>query len=162
MSWSRDFVHDGEALRVSASGSGAEREVLVGDRRHAVRVVALPDGRVVLTIDGRQHVASAVRLDRGSVQVRVDGHTWMLPAHTGGRGGGSIDATGEVTAPMTGTVLEVAVAIGDRVTAGDTVAVVTAMKMEHRLTAQIDGEVVEVALAAGSNCDAGALIVRIE
>jgi biotin carboxyl carrier protein len=63
---------------------------------------------------------------------------------------------------MTGTVLSVAVEIGQRVAAGDAIAVVTAMKMEHKLTAGIDGEVVEVGVAPGDNVDEGALVARIE
>lgn len=158
MSWSRDFVHADEVLRVAASSSS----VTVGDSQFEVDAMRLPDGRVLFTLDGRQHIASAVRLDGGAIQARVDGRTYTLPVHQGGRSGTAAAATGDVTAPMTGTVLELSVSVGDSVTAGDTVAIVTAMKMEHRLVAEIDGEVVEVPVEAGANVDAGALVVRIE
>ena len=72
------------------------------------------------------------------------------------------DQTSALEAPMTGTVLAVHVAVGDRVEVGQTVAVVTAMKMEHKLQAEIEGVVAEVGAAAGDQVDQGAVVVRIE
>ena len=54
------------------------------------------------------------------------------------------------------------VAVGDAVTADQTVAVVSAMKMEHKLVAGLDGTVAEVAGEVGANVDQGALLVRVE
>jgi acetyl/propionyl-CoA carboxylase alpha subunit/acetyl-CoA carboxylase carboxyltransferase component len=55
-------------------------------------------------------------------------------------------ADGEVgvVSPMTGTVVEVRVAAGDTVRAGDNLVVVSAMKMEALATAACDGTVVSV------------------
>ena len=54
----------------------------------------------------------------------------------------------EVRSPMPGTVTEVLAATGDTVTAGQTILVVEAMKMEHRLVAGTSGRVT-VTLQAG-------------
>ena len=50
---------------------------------------------------------------------------------------------------MPGTVLAVHVAVGQRVTAGQPVAVVEAMKMEHTVTALADGTVTELTAKPG-------------
>ena len=63
---------------------------------------------------------------------------------------------------MTGTLLDVFVKLGDEVAAGDAVALVSAMKMEHRLEAGLDGVVTELRAQPGDNVEQGALIVRIE
>jgi acetyl-CoA/propionyl-CoA carboxylase biotin carboxyl carrier protein len=58
-------------------------------------------------------------------------------------------ATGAVLSPMQGTVLQVAVAEGDEVAAGDLLCVVEAMKMENEIVAHADGVVDELAVAPG-------------
>jgi acetyl-CoA/propionyl-CoA carboxylase biotin carboxyl carrier protein len=50
---------------------------------------------------------------------------------------------------MPGTVLDVRVHAGEKVTAGQALLVVEAMKMEHTITAQIDGIVAELPVRAG-------------
>src|SRR5207247_2462714 len=56
---------------------------------------------------------------------------------------------GTVVSPMQGTVLEVDVAEGDQVTAGQIVCVVEAMKMENEIVAHRDGFVRKLAVARG-------------
>jgi geranyl-CoA carboxylase alpha subunit len=56
-------------------------------------------------------------------------------AGAGGAGGGQVKAT------MDGAIVDVLVADGDTVTAGETLVVLEAMKMEHPLKAGIDGVV---------------------
>jgi len=75
---------------------------------------------------------------------------------------GAAAGDGRLVAPMPGVVLEVAVAEGDAVEAGDLIAVLEAMKMEHRLTAPSAGVVAEVRAEAGAFVDAGALVAAID
>ncbi|MGR6999448.1 biotin/lipoyl-containing protein [Yinghuangia aomiensis] len=51
---------------------------------------------------------------------------------------------------MPGTVTVVKAAVGDRVTAGQAVVVVEAMKMEHAVAAPFDGTVAELRVDAGA------------
>jgi biotin carboxyl carrier protein len=73
-------------------------------------------------------------------------------------GGGA----GAVRAPMAGKLLRLDARLGDAVKAGQTLAVIEAMKMENELVAPLDGVVVELGQAAPSAVDKGALIARIE
>lgn len=173
MSWTRDFQHGDEVRRVTcrpveSGGVGPARyEVLVGDVRHEVVAQRLADGRVAFELvagdhAGRQHFAVAARRADG-IQVRVEGQrTWQLPEASRTRGGDGGAASGDVVAPMTGTVLAILVEVGQEVSAGDPVAVVSAMKMEHKLTAQVDGVVAEIGAAEGAQVDEGALLVRVD
>ena len=70
--------------------------------------------------------------------------------------------TGGLTAPMPGRVLEVQATAGDRVTAGQTMIVLEAMKMEHRMTAPFDGTVIEVRVGTGEQVENGAILMVIE
>ncbi|MCF3972139.1 acetyl-CoA carboxylase biotin carboxylase subunit [Paracoccus salsus] len=64
--------------------------------------------------------------------------------------------------PMPGLVKSVHVKAGQPVRAGDRLAVLEAMKMEHSLTANRDGVVAEVLAAAGDQVEAGAPLIRLE
>ena len=75
---------------------------------------------------------------------------------------GSALAAGSLTAPMPGTVLRVAVAVGDEVKTGDVLVVLEAMKMEHAVRAVSDGVVSEVPADAGTQVDAGAVLVVLD
>ena len=74
----------------------------------------------------------------------------------------SAGAAGAVRAPMAGKLLRLDVRLGDTVQAGQTLAVIEAMKMENELVAPLDGVVVELGQAAPSAVDKGALLARIE
>ncbi len=67
---------------------------------------------------------------------------------------------GQVGAPFRG-VVNVAVGVGDEVAAGDTVAVIEAMKMESSISATIDGTVERIAVVAGTSLEGGDLILEI-
>ena len=70
-------------------------------------------------------------------------------------------ATG-VSSPMQGTIVSLDVAVGDEVRAGQQVAVVEAMKMEHVIAAPHDGVVREVTMAESDVVREGYPIVFIE
>ena len=70
--------------------------------------------------------------------------------------------SGELTAPMQGTILKVLVAAGDQVTAGDPLIVLEAMKMETTISAPRDGTVTSIGVEAGETAGAGQLLVVVE
>ena len=67
-----------------------------------------------------------------------------------------------IEAPMPGLVRDVFAKVGQRVTLGDRLAILEAMKMEHSLLAARDGVVAEVLAQAGDQVEAGAALVRLE
>ncbi len=67
-----------------------------------------------------------------------------------------------VEAPMPGLVKSVLAQAGQVVSAGDRLAVLEAMKMEHALLAARDGVVAEVLVTEGAQVEAGAPLVRLE
>ena len=64
-----------------------------------------------------------------------------------------------VAAPMTGAIVNVAVAVGQRVKAGSTLLALEAMKMETHVTADRDAEVEAVLVAAGDRVQAKELLI---
>jgi propionyl-CoA carboxylase alpha chain len=68
---------------------------------------------------------------------------------------------GSLHAPMPGRVLQVLVGEGDHVTAGQSLLVMEAMKMEHTLRAPVAGVVVSVGAAAGEQVEAETALIVI-
>ncbi|WP_029619761.1 acetyl/propionyl/methylcrotonyl-CoA carboxylase subunit alpha [Pseudorhizobium marinum] len=69
---------------------------------------------------------------------------------------------GSVVAPMSGTIVAVSVSPGDRITRGQTLVVLEAMKMEQSLKAPFDGVVAQLRASPGTQVEDGALLVHIE
>lgn len=70
-------------------------------------------------------------------------------------------AQGAILAPIPGLILEIKVQVGDPVLAGQTVAVMEAMKMENNLTTHLSGVVKEILVQKGSEVATGDAILRI-
>ncbi len=70
-------------------------------------------------------------------------------------------ATGSLLAPMPGSVVAVNVAAGDTVSAGQTVLVLEAMKMQHSVNAPYDGVVSEIDVTAGQQVTAGDVLAVV-
>ena len=68
---------------------------------------------------------------------------------------------GRLTAPMPGKVVSFAVKAGDRVLAGQALAVMEAMKMEHTIAAPQDGTVAELLYAPGDQVAEGAELLKL-
>jgi 3-methylcrotonyl-CoA carboxylase alpha subunit len=71
------------------------------------------------------------------------------------------EAGGRLTAPMPGKVVSFAVKVGDKVKAGQALAVMEAMKMEHTMAAPADGEVLELLYAPGDQVAEGAELLKL-
>ncbi|MBO5754560.1 MAG: acetyl-CoA carboxylase biotin carboxyl carrier protein subunit [Clostridia bacterium] len=68
----------------------------------------------------------------------------------------------EVTAPLSGTILEVVTHVGDTVQAGDRLCVLEAMKVQNVLPAPVSGMVRQILISKGDAVDAGAVLITIE
>ena len=78
-------------------------------------------------------------------------------ARSAAKGGGD-----ELTSPMQGTIVKVAVSDGDTVAEGDLVLVLEAMKMEQPITAHKAGKVSGLSAKPGDTVTAGAVLATIK
>ncbi|QIE44112.1 biotin/lipoyl-binding protein [Pseudohalocynthiibacter aestuariivivens] len=145
---------DEVALRVRVL-SGDACDVTVGDQTVEARRIG---GRWQL--DGQIAPEVAVTGDLVTVFAQY-GLTFesVDPLDRGSARGGD---SALIEAPMPGLVKAVYAEAGQAVKAGDRLAVLEAMKMEHSLLAARDGVVAEVLVTAGSQVTAGAALVRLE
>ena len=137
-----EFVNDLEAF-AGAPGSGSEAE----ERQTVVVEVSGKRLEVVLPAtvlgSGKPAAAPAAKNRRE-------------------RGRGAAKASGDdLTSPMQGTVVKLAVKNGAKVSEGDTVVVIEAMKMEQPLKAHKDGTVSGLDVSPGDTVSAGTTLATI-
>jgi propionyl-CoA carboxylase alpha chain len=112
-------------------------------------------------VDGRRWTPQVSRQgDRVFVQARC-GTIELALVHRFRVPGDDVESGGMV-APMPGRVIDVRCAPSDRVTRGQTLVVLEAMKMEHHVAAPFDGVVVEVRVQVGDQVTNGALLVALD
>lgn len=68
---------------------------------------------------------------------------------------------GTVSSPIPGTVLDIRVKEGDRVTADDVVIIIEAMKMESEIPAGIDGTIKKIMVNKGASVNEGDILLKI-
>lgn len=78
-----------------------------------------------------------------------------------GGSAGSATGSGDVIAPMQGTIVKVIATIGQIVKVGDAVVVLEAMKMENQITVEKDGTVSKISVKVGDIVGAGDILVVI-
>jgi acetyl-CoA/propionyl-CoA carboxylase biotin carboxyl carrier protein len=110
--------------------------------------------RVTVEIDGKRH----------EVRVHAPAPPWaeLARRHQARSKGIAGEATGAVASPMQGTVLSVAVAVGQPVEAGALICVIEAMKMENELVAHREGVVTGLHVAPGQQVALGDVVCVIE
>jgi 3-methylcrotonyl-CoA carboxylase alpha subunit len=153
---------------------------LDGEREHAVRVRFLAEG-LELSIDGKDHALEARAAGR-ALSLALDGRGFKATAVREGaswhvfcggasrhlalkqhaQGDGKEAVTGLLSAPMPGKIVKVMVEAGRKVTKGEPLLILEAMKMEHTITAPADGVVKELHYAAGEQVLEGAELIRLE
>ena len=133
----------GEVDGVPVTELSAERHVVrlsVGGHRHQA-VVNVTAHEVEVVLEGQRHVFHKPDVFADSATAVGDG---------------------AITAQMPGTVLAVNIEHGQEVTAGETLGVLEAMKMELALKAPFDGTVTQVGARTGEQVAMGAVLFVVE
>jgi 3-methylcrotonyl-CoA carboxylase alpha subunit len=119
-------------------------------------------GRVQAVIDGRG-VSARVVCVNNDLTVFIDHRTYGIQLADPALLAADDDADAPMlAAPMPGKVVSVNVTAGDEVTAGTTLIVLEAMKMEHAIKAPMDGRVTAVHYGVGDQVDEGIDLLAFE
>lgn len=68
----------------------------------------------------------------------------------------------DIAAPMPGLVLDIPIAVGDKVVKGDALLILEAMKMENVIKSPGEGVVKSIEVSKGATVDKGALMIVLE
>ena len=119
------------------------------------------DGLLV-TLNGQRAHLQVYRLGEQVHLFGAGGATQITVIDLLAHAGVAQHEAGRLTAPMPGKVLSFAVQAGDKVSRGQALAVMEAMKMEHTIAAPADGVVAEILYAPGDQVQEGAELLRLQ
>ena len=151
---------------------------------HDIEIVRERDGGYAARLDGREYRFEIDELGREAIRFRSDGLTESARFFRDGdrlhilRQGitvsvrdlsmsapaavGVSSSDGRIRAAMNGRVVAVLVKQGERVTAGQPVITLEAMKMEHVHSAPISGSISAIDVTEGEQVTTGKIVVEIE
>ena len=133
---------------------------LNADPRVAATLFHKGESRTVDVIGERGAAHATGFVEDARTVVFADGQGFEFALESRGSGAAAA-GSGAILAPMPGKVIAVDVAEGDRVTAGQRLMVLEAMKMEHALTAPFDGTVTELSAATGGQVQVEAVLAVV-
>jgi 3-methylcrotonyl-CoA carboxylase alpha subunit len=151
------YLHDGVLQLAVGEGDDAVSGALAWRAEADALHVSFADhtARVQVFIEAQAHEDVAhVFAPQGATRITVVDAL----AHAGD----TQEAGGRLTAPMPGKVVSFAVKAGEKVKAGQPLAVMEAMKMEHTIAAPADGEVLELLYAPGDQVTEGAELLKLK
>lgn len=122
----------------------------------------LPSGDIEIQHAGRTVAVPIVRDERGTVWISWQGRSFAFTPVTPGQRRTRAKKSGSLSAPMTGVVAVVLVAVGQAVEAYQPLAIVEAMKVLATLEAPFAGTVTAVHVAKKDRVEHGAVLVEIE
>ena len=134
---------------------------LNADPRVAATLFHKGESRTVDVIGERGAAHATGFVEDARTVVFADGQGFEFALESRGSGAAAA-GSGAILAPMPGKVIAVDVAEGDRVTAGQRLMVLEAMKMEHALTAPFDGTVTELTATEGGQVQVEAVLCVVE
>lgn len=156
-----EYVVGDRDLRVSYRHLGDNRfSVWVGEEERSVRVVSWASPELTIE-EGSHRWRARVSFDGDRTYVHSSQFSVGLQRKPRFPDKSKEIPAGGCIAPMPGKVVELRVAEGDSVTAGQVLLIMEAMKMEHTVTAPQDGTVTQVSVAAGDQVDADALLIVV-
>ena len=156
------LLHEDQPHEVTMELRNDDWHFICGAGEFRVKAQWIDSQRLRADIDG-ELIECAVLLEAGFVELACEGETWRFdlpqPRHQAEK---DAAGAGNPQAPMSGAVVAVQVAPGDKVAAGDALIVIEAMKMEHAIVAQVTASVAEVLVAVGDQVDEGETLVMLE
>lgn len=153
-------------LQFRPGADGADHfEARIGERIVKAQISAAGEGEGRLTLDGRV-VQFFFARDGKAIELWIEGRTYRFHAAAGRRRlasqPGKLAVSGDIKAPMPGTILKVNVAPGAVVAANEPLIVMVSMKMEMTLAAPRAGRVASVACATGQMVEMHAVLAVLE
>lgn len=151
-----------DSVELHLSFEGNRCRITMGDEAAELAVANIGETQCAVIEDGRRWSFSyffsgdTLYLDDGTGH-HVAVNVTHAPAAAAGAAG-----DGQIKAPMDGVIVDLLAAEGEAVSAGDTLAVMEAMKMEHALKADVSGTVTVVATSSGEQVKTGQLLITVE
>jgi len=137
-------------------------KLTVNNKSYEVEVGDLSDSPVTVTVNGQAYTVDYSPVEEAATSSAAPVASVVAAPTPAAAPAPAAAATGDITAPMPGVIVEVMVNPGDTVTAGQELCVLEAMKMKNAIRSTRDGVVAAVPVSAGQKVVYGATLVSFE
>ncbi len=161
-------INDRNALVEVLSRDGDKVRISIDGKKYDADVVEVEEGVYSIIIDNKSHNIELIRTDNKNYKVNtyaksydveiVDAESKYLKSRQ--RDDGIEEAV--ISSPMPGKIVKILVKVGDKVKAGDTVIIVSAMKMESEYKVKKDRIIKDIKVKEGDTIQADQPLVVIE
>ena len=145
-------------------------QIRVDDKLYELDMVKVVEGMYSILLEGRSYNVEIIEkdspkqyhvnaLEKSYDLEIIDAETRYLMSR---KGGDLEDADNIVASPMPGKIVKIPVKAGDKVESGQTVIIVSAMKMESEYKAGKEGIIKEVHVSEGDTIEGNQPLITIE
>lgn len=144
---------------MTANSIQNKTRVILDGKSYIVEIEDLNEVPLRVTVNGVRHEVELEQL-QGTSPEKVSSEPVRHNKNTGQSGAAPL--VGEVRSPMPGTILGIAVASGDRVSLGQTLCYLEAMKMKNAIRAPRDGVIAAVHVEESQTVAHGDVLLTFE
>lgn len=165
-------------------------ELITEERTAQLRLVHHDGNQITIMVDDVLYILDVVKVGKGNYSILLDGESYNLELVEGAnsreytintfhktfkvevidaetryrrkKGSVNVGSDKTVRSPMPGKVIRILVSKGEQVVKGQTVIIVSAMKMESEFKATVDGVVTGIQVSEGDVVDTQQVLVVIE
>lgn len=138
-------------------------ELSLGDKTYKVDVEKFDGKRALVRVDGKPYEVEVKGAGGGVPASMPDTQKVTPPTQSPPQAPvPSAPSSGEVIAPMPGLILDIMVAVGDKVAANQPVIKMEAMKMENEIPVPFSGTVKGIPVKVGDNVSTEETLMIIE
>tara|TARA_R110001592_G_scaffold283457_1_gene551383 strand:+ start:28655 stop:29143 length:489 start_codon:yes stop_codon:yes gene_type:complete len=151
-----------EMVQVAPRSLADELVLAIGERECKLVFDHGRDGACQLKLDDRNYQSWVAR-DGDDIFIKIEGRYFKVTAFDPrSLVAAAAEGEGSIRAPMPGVVVDVLVAEGDEVVAGDKLMTIESMKLQSTVKAARDGVVKRISVAAGSEFNKDDVLVEID
>jgi biotin carboxyl carrier protein len=166
-------------------------EIRLNNRHSQVELLSRDQNRIRISVDDKTYEVDVVRVEKGIYSILLEDRSYMVELIEGEspklfsaltayrsfdleiidaetrymlsrKGDEPVEAGNQVSSPMPGKVVKIPVKVGDKVESGETVIIVSAMKMESEYKAAHEGLIKEIHVAEGDTIEGHQPLITIE
>lgn len=166
-------------------------EIKLNERTALVDLLARNGNHVFIRIDNKEYDADIVQVERGVYSILINGHSFnveLIPGETpktysvntylnsyqaeiidaetkyrhSREKGLQLEEEKIIESPMPGKVVKITCQIGDQVETGQTLIILSAMKMESEFKARTSGKVIELRVKEGDTVEGKQVLIVID
>ncbi len=166
-------------------------EIIVNKKNKEVKILERQANKLLVVVDNKKYHVDAEKIDKNTYSLLYKGKSYDLKVvseddkrkysvkhkfnyyeveimdsvarYRKNRGNNDIEEDqSSISSPMPGKVVKIPIEVGDNVVSGQTLIIISAMKMESEYKAKKDGKIKEILITEGSTIEGNQSLILFE